>query len=95
MPKFFDCVNGAFSHNFLGGKSNSQCFLKCGHFDRMVYQFVTPVKVRLIFFPRQETQMAALQIYVAKKQQTKLQEAYYKLLKHKNEIIFAPSFVFI
>ena len=39
--------------------------------------------------------MAAVQIPFVKKLQTKIQETYYTNLKHKNEIIFVPSFVFI
>ena len=39
--------------------------------------------------------MAAVQIPLVKKLQTKFQETYYTILKYKNEIIFVPSFVFI
>ena len=39
--------------------------------------------------------MAAVQIPIVKKLQTKLQETNYMNLKYKNEIIFTPSFVFI
>lgn len=39
--------------------------------------------------------MAAVQIPLVKKLQTKLQEFNYTNLKYKNEIIFVPSFVFI
>ena len=38
--------------------------------------------------------MAAVQIPFVKKLQTKLPENYYTILKYKNQIIFAPSFVF-
>ena len=39
--------------------------------------------------------MAAVQIPFVTKLQTKLQETCYTTLKYKNEIMFAPSFVFI
>ena len=39
--------------------------------------------------------MAAVQISLVKKLQTKLQETNYTYLKYKNEITFVPSFVFI
>ena len=39
--------------------------------------------------------MAAVQIPLDKKLQTKLQETNYTNLKYKNEITYVPSFVFI
>ena len=39
--------------------------------------------------------MAAVQIPFVIMLQTKFQETYYTILKYKNVIIFAPSFVFI
>ena len=39
--------------------------------------------------------MAAVQITFVKTLQTKLQQNYYTILKYRNEIIFAPIFVFI
>ena len=39
--------------------------------------------------------MSAVQIPFVKKLQTIFQETYYMILKYKNEIIFAPSIIFI
>ena len=39
--------------------------------------------------------MAAVQIPLVEKLQTKFQETYYMILKYKNEIILVSSFVFI
>ena len=39
--------------------------------------------------------MAAVQILLVKKLQTKLQGTCYTILKYKNEIMFAPNFIFI